>query len=85
MSFYGDIEEAKKCAHHASKQIDGLEPGETSPVREGAAPDGAFQLHMEGEKVFTDKRTRMREVGHVETLKRELHPVPLKKGSASDI
>ena len=85
MSFTRSIEDAKAYAHIADKQIDGLEPGETSPVHEGASPDGAFKLHMEGEKVFTDKRTRMREVGHVETLRRELHPVPLKKGSASDI
>jgi hypothetical protein len=80
MSFYGNMDDAKANAKRASMQIDGLEPGSTSPVQSGQSPDGAFDLNLEGEKTFTDKRTRPREVGHTNTLKRELHPVPLKKG-----
>jgi hypothetical protein len=80
MSFYGNMDDAKANAKRASMQIDGLEAGSTSPVQNGQSPDGAFDLNLEGEKTFTDKRTRPREVGHTSTLKRELHPVPLKKG-----
>jgi hypothetical protein len=82
MSFYGNLEDAKKNAHMASKQIDGLEPGETSPVQNGKAitEDGAFHLPMSGTKEFTNSRTRMTPVGHTTTPRRELHPVPLKKG-----
>jgi hypothetical protein len=80
MSFYGNIEDAKKCAHHASKQIDGLEPGSTSPVQSGQSPDGSFHLGIEGEKEFTKSRTRPGWKGTTTTLKRELHTEPLKKG-----
>jgi hypothetical protein len=82
MSFYGTMDDAKKFAKAASMQIDGLEPGDTSPVQGGQQPDGSFHLNLEGEKTFTDKRTRPREVGHVtvEAPKRELHSVPIKKG-----
>jgi len=82
MSFYGNLDEAKSNAHRASKQIDGLEPGETSPVQNGKniTEDGAFHLKLEGTSNFTDSRTRPREVGHVNSPRRELHPIPLKKG-----
>lgn len=82
MSFYGNLEDAKKCALHGSKQIDGLEPSETSPVQNGKniTEDGAFKLPMEGTREFTHARTRMRPVGHVTSPRRELHPIPLKKG-----
>jgi hypothetical protein len=78
MSFYGNMDDAKKNANRASLQIDGMEPGSTSPVQSGS--DGSFDLNLEGEKNFTDKRTRPREVGHQTSVRRELHPIPLKKG-----
>lgn len=78
MSFYGNLEEARSNAKKASMQIDGLEPSSTSPVQNGS--DGSFHLPLEGEKNFTDSRTRPREVGHQNSMRRELHPVPLKKG-----
>lgn len=83
MSYYGTHEQAAADAKKASKQIDGLEPSETSPVQMGKniAEDGAFHLKIEGgDKEFTNKRTRMTPVGHVTTPRRELHPVPIKKG-----
>lgn len=57
MSFYGSKKDAKTFALEADLQIDGLEPGSTSPLynggsgSEGGAP-------MEGESTFTDSRTR---------------------------
>jgi len=80
MSYFGNREQAKSDAHAASKQIDGLEPGATSPVQEGQSPDGAFHLPLSGTKEFTNSRTRMTPTGVTTTLKRELHSVPLKKG-----
>jgi hypothetical protein len=80
MSYYGTHDQAKEDAKKASVQIDGYNTSETSPVQNGQSPDGSFHLNLEGEKSFTDNRTRPRPVGHVDTLKRELHPVPLKKG-----
>lgn len=82
MSFYGNLDDARKNAHHASKQIDGLEPGDTSPVHEGKpiTEDGAFHLPLGGTTEFTSSRTRMTPVGHTTSPRRELHPIPLKKG-----
>lgn len=80
MSFFGNMDDAKSNAKRASMQIDGTEPGETSPVHEGQSPDGAFHLPLGGTKEFTNSRTRMTPVGHTTSLKRELHPVPVKKG-----
>lgn len=57
MSFYGNIEDAKKAAHHGSMQIDGLEPSATSPVHKGGA-DGSAELSMGGPKEFSQSRTR---------------------------
>lgn len=70
MSFYGNLEDNKKCAHHASKQIDGLEPSDTSPVHEGGS-DGSAHLEMHGEKEFTTTRTRHGWRGNLGPIRRE--------------
>jgi hypothetical protein len=57
MSYYGTHEQAAADAKKASKQIDGLEPSATSPVRDGGA-DGSAQLSMGGPKEFSQSRTR---------------------------
>ena len=59
MSFYGSLEDAKNNAHKATKQIDGLEPGATSPVHEGGSgtADGSAPIHLQMDKTeFTTDR-----------------------------
>jgi hypothetical protein len=70
MSFYGTKAEAAKYAKEADLQIDGLEPGSTSPLynggsgSEGGAP-------MSGESTFTDARTRKPQIGNKNVSRRE--------------
>lgn len=69
MSFYGNLEDAKSNAKKASIQIDGLEPGATSPVRDGKSTDGAAPI--EGPKEFTTNRTRHGWRGNQGGMRRE--------------
>jgi hypothetical protein len=69
MSFYGDLAAAKAAAMHGSLQIDGLEPGDTSPVQNGGS--GAGVAPMEGKQEFSHDRTRMRFVGNQDKNRRE--------------
>lgn len=56
MSYYGSHEQAAADAKKASKQIDGLETSNTSPVQAGS--DGSPELGMGGPKEFSQSRTR---------------------------
>lgn len=58
MSYPGTRESAKADAKAADTQLDGLEPGSTSPIQHGQSPDGAFHMKIKGETEFTNKRTR---------------------------
>jgi hypothetical protein len=82
MSYPGTHESAIADAKKADKQIDGLEPGSTSPVQDGKkiTEDGAFQLKIEGKTEFTKERTRHGWYGVTTEPRRELHPIPMKKG-----
>jgi hypothetical protein len=69
MSYLGTRENAKADAKAADMQIDGLEPSNTSPVRDGDG--GAPVLKMEGEKTFTTARTRHGWRGNQGPMRRE--------------
>jgi len=56
MSYFGDLAKAKADAKAADMQIDGLEPGSTSPVRDGSSDAGGAPLS--GKKEFSTERTR---------------------------
>ena len=51
------MEDAKNNAKKADHQIDGLEPGATSPVQVGGSEAGGAPLEK-GETTFTNARTR---------------------------
>ena len=69
MSFLGTKEEAKRYCREADLQIDGTDPANTSPIRDGGSADGAAP--MEGEKMFTKSRTRPSFKGNQGSLRRE--------------
>jgi hypothetical protein len=69
MSFALSYEEAKRTSLAADKQIDGLEPGATSPVRTGKDTiDGG--LPMMGKHEFSTDRTRHGWVGNQKGTRR---------------
>lgn len=70
MGFFGSREDAKKASREADMQIDGLEPGNTSPVRDGKDTiDGGAP--MQGKREFTTERTRHGWVGNQGKTRRE--------------
>ena len=58
MSFHGTLDEAKDFAKRGSKQIDGLEPGGTSPVQTGGGLEGAAPIKEADGTEFTKERIR---------------------------
>ncbi len=68
MSFLGSLEDAKKNAEKADMQIDGNDPGSTSPVMNGSSDAGGAPLS--GKKEFTSERTRTGTVGQGGAMRR---------------
>jgi len=69
MSYLGSREQAKADCKAADLQIDGNDPGSTSPVRSGGSAEGAAP--MSGESTFTKSRTRPAFKGNQGGMRRE--------------
>ena len=69
MSYMGRKNDAREDCKSADLQLDGNDPGSTSPVRDGG--DSAGMAPMSGEQQFTSKRTRPAGRGNTGGMRRE--------------
>jgi len=72
MSYMGRMEDAKADCAKADIQIDGNDPGSTSPVRDGSTTAG--MAPMSGPNQFTKERHRPEFVGNKRTGFRRTFP-----------